>query len=246
MTKVKDERLVEAAKELTKLMGLKPPIDTSKIDGLPDSLEEAASQLETDDELTDETLQTLRDLDIKTPWDDQEEEEQEEETEEETEEEEGSIDLIKLLDETDRLKELKTIVKTYEEFKPLRSHLTKYGPGKEEELKEDMFDILEQGDEKEKPKKEEKMTKKTEGKKEQKPKKESAKGTGVIATIASLIEDSGKEGISKDEILKNLTKKFPDRSPQSMKNTINVQVPNRISKEKFTVERTEDDKYRKT
>jgi hypothetical protein len=68
---------------------------------------------------------------------------------------------------------------------------------------------------------------------------------GVIATIVSLIEGSGKKGITKEEILTVLTKAFPDRKVESMKNTINVQVPNRISKERFPIEKINGDRYRK-
>jgi len=70
-------------------------------------------------------------------------------------------------------------------------------------------------------------------------------GPGVIATIVSLIEGSGKKGVTKEEILTALTKAFPDRKVESMKNTINVQVPNRISKERFPIEKIDGDRYRK-
>lgn len=80
---------------------------------------------------------------------------------------------------------------------------------------------------------------------EKKPKKKK-KGRGVIATIASTIEDAGKEGVSKEEILEVLTEQFPNRDADSMSNTINVQVPTRISKERFNVERNDDGKYYKT
>jgi len=68
---------------------------------------------------------------------------------------------------------------------------------------------------------------------------------GVIATIVELIENAGKKGITKNQILEELKVRFPDRNPKSMKNTINVQVPGRISKERFTVIKTEDGRYRK-
>lgn len=68
---------------------------------------------------------------------------------------------------------------------------------------------------------------------------------GVIATIVKTIERSGEKGVTKEQILKVLTKTFPDREERAMKNTINVQVPSRISKEKFPVERTENGTYRK-
>lgn len=66
------------------------------------------------------------------------------------------------------------------------------------------------------------------------------KTPGVIATIVKGIEDSGTEGITKAEILEKLVVAFPERDPAAMKKTINVQVPSRISKEKFKVTRIED------
>ena len=68
---------------------------------------------------------------------------------------------------------------------------------------------------------------------------------GIIQTIVSLIEGSGKKGITKEEILDELKENFPDRNEQSMKNTINVQVPARISKEKFKLVKLEGNRYAK-
>ena len=66
---------------------------------------------------------------------------------------------------------------------------------------------------------------------------------GVIATIVELIAKSGKKGVTKDQILEVLTKSFPERSPEAMKKTINVQVPSRITKERFPVVRQENGTY---
>jgi len=103
------------------------------------------------------------------------------------------------------------------------------------------------------PEKPAKKTEPAESKKAEKSKKETpkekpakkTKGTGVIATIASLIEKSGKKGITKKEILETLQKDFPNKNPDSMSKTVNVQVPNRITKEKFPVEKLEGGRYRK-
>lgn len=85
---------------------------------------------------------------------------------------------------------------------------------------------------------------KKEGAKKEGPKKAGEPGKpGIIATIVSLIEESGKKGITKAEILKELVDRFPERSEDSMKNTINVQVPARINKEKFPVKKLEGDRY---
>jgi hypothetical protein len=79
--------------------------------------------------------------------------------------------------------------------------------------------------------------------------KEATKGTGkaragVIKTIEELIKRAGKKGITKQQILEELIKRFPERDSKSMKNTIGVQVPARISKEKFELERLENGAYR--
>jgi hypothetical protein len=62
--------------------------------------------------------------------------------------------------------------------------------------------------------------------------KRAPKGEGVIATIRKCAwEASKKKGISKEEILKVLEEKFPDRDPESMKKTITAQLPNRTTNE---------------
>lgn len=71
------------------------------------------------------------------------------------------------------------------------------------------------------------------------------KGTGVIATIVKCLEDSGKSGISREQVLTVLCKKFPERSAESMKKTIQVQLPGRISKERFPVVQLEGGHYAK-
>lgn len=58
------------------------------------------------------------------------------------------------------------------------------------------------------------------------------KGPGVISTILSLVEKSGKKGISKEDILKGLIETFPERAANGMEKTIAVQLPGRMSKEK--------------
>ena len=58
------------------------------------------------------------------------------------------------------------------------------------------------------------------------------KGPGVISTIFSLVSQSGKKGISKQEILDKLIELFPDRATEGMNKTIGVQLPGRMSKEK--------------
>jgi hypothetical protein len=59
------------------------------------------------------------------------------------------------------------------------------------------------------------------------------RGPGVIGEIAELLKKAKKNSpITKEEIVKHLAKKFPERSAESMKKTVAVQVPTRISAEK--------------
>lgn len=74
--------------------------------------------------------------------------------------------------------------------------------------------------------------------------KSKAENPGVIASIVSIIEEAGRTGVSKDEILQELGKRFPDRDPERMKKTVNTQVPTRINKEKFPIEKVEN-RFRK-
>jgi sugar-specific transcriptional regulator TrmB len=137
------------------------------------------------------------------------------------------------------------MVAEYPEFKGIDINI--YPAKKVEDLRARMLRDLAKKAEKKAPeaaapvKKEEKPAAKKEAvKKEKKFPKQS--GPGVIATIVSCIEGAGKKGISKDEILAELVKAFPDKDANSMKSTINVQVPARISKERFKVE-NKDGKY---
>lgn len=68
----------------------------------------------------------------------------------------------------------------------------------------------------------------------------SRKKGGVLDTIATTIEEAGEEGVTKDEILEVLIEKFPERDKDSMKVTLNAQVPTRISAKRFKVERHEE------
>ena len=65
-------------------------------------------------------------------------------------------------------------------------------------------------------------------------------GPGVIATILTLVRDSGKSGITKDQMLDKLVEMFPDRAKEGMSKTINVQLPGRMNKEKgVNIKKTE-------
>lgn len=88
-----------------------------------------------------------------------------------------------------------------------------------------------------------KTDKKTgEKKKSGTPKKKAPKGPGVIATILEIIRTKGP--ISKDQLCTQLGKKFPDRPKEGMMNTINIQVPSRLNKEKNAkIKRNDKGKY---
>lgn len=78
------------------------------------------------------------------------------------------------------------------------------------------------------------------------PTKQSGKnGMGIIQTIVNCVEKAGKKGISKEAILEVLEENFPEKDPKSMKQTINVQVPYRINKERFEVVKMENGNFRK-
>lgn len=73
-----------------------------------------------------------------------------------------------------------------------------------------------------------KESKAPKGKAPKEPKK-----PGVIDTILSLLQEaSEKKPVTKETIVAKLAKAFPDREPDSMAKTVNVQVPTRLGKDK--------------
>lgn len=83
------------------------------------------------------------------------------------------------------------------------------------------------------PKQPARAKKPTQGKKEDKKKKSGEKKIGVIATIIGLLQKaSPKKPLTKAEILKVLVEQFPERTEESMKTTISVQVPSKINRER--------------
>ena len=196
--------VVSAAKELNKVLGLDPQIDTKQdLETLKDLVLQAADLIEPEDEISEKTtkiIEELREEKAAAEPEEEDEGEPEEEDEEEGAEEEESAEA-------------------------------------EEEESDEESDEEEESDEIE----EEEPVKK--GKRKNESKAIKSFGVGVISTIAEIIKQAGKEGITKQEILNELIKKFPDRNAESMKKTINIQVPNRISKEKFPVKKLENGKY---
>jgi hypothetical protein len=67
---------------------------------------------------------------------------------------------------------------------------------------------------------------------------------GIIASIVEFLQGATEaKPITKEKILTKLEKRFPDRSADAMKKTVNVQVPNRIvNDKKLTVHKDKDGK----
>ncbi|WP_286764260.1 MULTISPECIES: hypothetical protein [Rhodopirellula] len=78
-----------------------------------------------------------------------------------------------------------------------------------------------------------------------KPTSSKPKGTGVIATIIEVLSKATKtKPVTKDALLTQLEKRFPDRAPEAMKRTINCQVPSRLLSDKQIKVQSNDAKPR--
>lgn len=218
------KKLIAAAKELNDLLGLNPPIKTTSIkeDKLKELLLEAAENLVVEDEedVSEATVKALKSIGAKIPWlEDEDKDVEEIEDIEGMEDEDVDDDQDDDEDDQDddEVEEIKT------ESVPEKSAKKEEKPKKAD-----------------KPTKEEK-TDKPKGKKPEKAKGKS--GKGIIATIVSLLEKATKkQPITKAEIIDVLKKEFPDRDVRGMTRTVHVQVPGRISREKFKLGVTEDGK----
>jgi hypothetical protein len=227
------KKLIAAAKELNDLLGLNPPIKTTSIkeDKLKELLLEAAENLVVEDEedVSEATVKALKSIGAKIPWlEDEDKDVEEIEDIEGMEDEDVDDDQDDDEDDQDddEVEEIKT------ESVPEKSAKKEEKPKKADKpTKEEKAD---------KPTKEEK-TDKPKGKKPEKAKGKS--GKGIIATIVSLLEKATKkQPITKAEIIDVLKKEFPDRDVRGMTRTVHVQVPGRISREKFKLGVTEDGK----
>ena len=203
------KELTTVAKELNKVLGLDPAIDTGsrvKLADLEEAIKQAIGLIEPGDEFTEATQAIITAL-SPAP--------QEEALEDEEEDDDDDDDV--------------------EEEAP------------EDEDDDDDYDDEEDEEEEDEDEDEEEPVLKQDKKKKEPPLKpdKKEKTVGVVKSIVELIEKSGQKGISKEEILEELIKRFPDRQPTSMKNTINIQVPTRISKERFPLEKTPDNKFRR-
>lgn len=118
---------------------------------------------------------------------------------------------------------------------------TEKKPGKKNESKKDSAGKSNKkgSAKKTKPAKKDK-TKKTKPTKGKSTKKTSKRNMGVIASIIKCIS---KKPRSKKQILKILVKKFPERSEESMKKTVSLQVPTFLRKTKSLNVQRIDKKY---
>lgn len=70
------------------------------------------------------------------------------------------------------------------------------------------------------------------------------RGPGVIDVIAEVLKGaSKKKPVSKDDIVKQLAKRFTDRDPEKMRKTVNAQVPSRIARDRKIKVQSSDDGY---
>jgi len=259
MTKVTREQLVNAANELNDEFGLEPAIKTNKRvedEVIEEGILKASEMYDPDnDELTPETIAVMDAL----KGDEEPEEEQtpptlEKDAEAETEEAPEAETEEAPEAETEEAPELaKAQIEMLAELK-----VTKKMVDLVELLEDEMFDDVRDELTKEnnpiklKGAMKRSITGETapapapiKKKKNSLKSMKSAKGLGVIATIAECLETAGKEGISKADILKVLVVDFPEREEKSMKNTINAQVPGNISKQKFPVEILKNGNFKK-
>jgi len=241
MAKIKREQLVGAAKDLNKVLGLEPPINTNttKEKELVTALSEVVDLIDETDEIKASTREVLVQLGFIQPDVEDVDDDELGDDEIEEEEEDGKPlpqtleELKDLVSKSNSTKELKELMKNEAEW------FVGFTPSAKVknviDLRTSMLDFLEKDkveDVSEKPKKELNPVKKeVVGKTLIKDKN---KKLGVIATIADCIKSS-KDGITKDEIFEILKTTFPERNINSMRNTINIQVPSRLSKEKFKV-----------
>ncbi len=266
---MKKENLVKAAENLNKVLFEEddPQMINVKAEAGPlkSEIREAAVILEPSDELEENTVKVLSELleqeDLKKGavanlkklgvWDDDKEGDGRGSSDEETEagekekDEETSTSLEDQITNAKTTKECIEIAKSDDCFTDLKGEKFKTM----KLMKEAMVEALsKKADDNDDDKKEDPPAKEK-AKKEKKEKKTTAKkekkGLGVIATIASSIADAGQKGVSKKDLLEILVEAFPERDPKAMKNTISVQVPGRISRERFELEETKNGKFRK-
>lgn len=255
------KKLIAAAKELNEVMGLTPPIKVAKVseEELTALLKKAGAQIVPDEDVfSAETTATLKRIEAwpipegaddaaDTAGADAGEDDPEPANEKLVD---ALVEINAIVKAPEKLKALKALVKSDEAFESMRKRIA--GRFDTNEILSEMFTLA--GAPMESPeedvdatkievaksdKKEPKAPKEPKEPKAEKSNRGSAtpgKGSGIIATIVELLTNAtAKTPMTKAKILATLVAKFPDRDEASMKSTINVQVPARISKEKFAL-----------
>ncbi len=251
-----DKKTLSAiAKEMNEVMGLKPAIKvTLKPDALTKAILKEANHpkdgVVAEDEFTEETWAGLAELGCPVAQEvcgEEPEEPEAEEEEPEPEEEEPEAEEVDLSSMS--VKELKAHIAENEYDIPVPKSakapaiiklIEAYLAEPEEEEPETPTETAAEKKKREKAEKAEKEAakKKPAADKKDTPAKKSNKGPGVIASIITILQKAPKKGVSYDDIHAKLVKIFPDRDEKSLMNTIRVQVPSRINKERdFTVEK---------
>ena len=233
-TKRKIAELVVVAEELNNVCGCDPAIKIPKKsktgkfsvkqkETLIAEIIEGSECIELDvDNFTEETTLILQEMEC-WPGDEKAEEPEKDEKAEEPEKDETLEDKLK---KSRKMVDLQVLLEEYPaEFKKAKNAIA--AANNPIKLKKAMGDAL--------------GIVPTEKSANNKPKV--TKGPGVISTIVECISSAGKKGVDKADILDILVETFPERKADAMKKTINVQVPNRISKERFEVSTTKDGKY---
>ena len=146
--KVKRSSIIKAAKELNALLFEEGDEQMMNVKAdekdLLGQLKEASSIIDENDEISDGTRDTLIELGF-LEGEAEEEEEEEKEKESEEEEEESEEDLLGLIKRSPKLQQLKDLVKSHDELKPLRKKLDKYsGLQGTKKLREDMLSAVDE------------------------------------------------------------------------------------------------------
>jgi len=229
--------LVKAAKELNDVLFEED--DKQRIDikanakVLDQKIREASTLLANDDEMSEETLTTLKTIGADLPEsmggpasgtedgdDDPGTEEQEQEEEVETEK----------IDTTAAVKSAKVAKKVAELQAIAKEMGVRIAPPFLKDLKKCRDYVVEKL---QKLATEGRPVKREKVKKERKAGGKRGPGPGIIATIFEFVSKAtAKSPVKKDDILAHLKEKFPEREEKSMSATINVQLPGRMAREK--------------
>lgn len=262
---MKEKTLIQTAKELQETLVLEPELDiTLKPDELTAQVQEAATFLKADDEVSKETITALRELfpdsselkkDVIKTFEVLGILDEEEPGEEKTEDPEDKDNLFTEVDNAEQMKDLKEIAKANDEFKKIRGELSKYKSTNQ--LRDAMLDVLEAEPKeiepepvpKEKAKSEAKkpVERKTQSTSEKKEKKES-KATPVKSerTRAQIFAEIFQENTPRtmNELVDEMMKRYHSDSITGAKTFVPIYVS--ILKEIGLFEKNEKNQYVKS